>query len=51
MYILVLLIFLTPQEPVQDQFVFANQKECQRAAKMVRAISRFRALVACQPLV
>jgi hypothetical protein len=50
MFILVILVFMGPQ-PTKDSFVFVDKKECERAGSMLKAISKFPAIIECQQVV
>lgn len=51
MYILVILMFINPMQPIKDQFHFANKGECERVSSMLRSVSKYRTLATCQPVV
>jgi hypothetical protein len=48
MYILVILIFISPMETAKDQFHFANKRECERISDMLKSVSKFRTITSCQ---
>ncbi len=50
MFILVILVFMG-QQPTEDSFVFVDRTECERASSMLKAISKFPAIIECQQVV
>lgn len=50
MFILVILVFMG-QQPTEDSFVFVDRAECERAGSMLKAISKFTAIIECQQVV
>lgn len=51
MFVLVILVFLSPQQPVKGQFLFAKKGECEKLVEMVKTVSKYRVLTSCQQVV
>lgn len=51
MFVLVILVFLSPQQPVKEQFLFVKKGECEKLVEMVKAVSKYRILTSCQQVV
>lgn len=51
MFILVILVFISAQEPVREQFLFARKGECEKLVEMVKTVSKYRVLTSCQQVV
>lgn len=51
MFVLVILVFLSPQQPIKEQFLFTKKGECEKLVEMVKAVSKYRVLTSCQQVI